>query len=278
MNIARGILVKSAVVFTLGGLNAAAQGSEKNLELTVEYSELFDKEMPSLGVSSPLSGDEKSLGIAIGDDLLEFIANYSEIETVGEFFRKVNNLRNVQAAIVVRQADGTAVQTLVSILPNEPRAGVIQLSDYIISAQVKLTGSVDVYQCIDTDTCVFDETREETLDMNRRGVTVNYGFRTTAACNDVQIDRGLNHPKVQRLVLSPGVARMLRLDRIIYSKVQPGPQLFTANLENFGLDGGRSFPGAKVEAIRRDKTIVLRMSHPNGNMYDAYKFDHFCGV
>src|SRR4051812_15190762 len=99
MDFFKKFLLTSSVLGALcaftSGFAAGAQGSEKSLELSVEWSALWGKDMPELSVSSPLAGNETSLRVEIRENLLDFIANYNKHEGNSGFFRKVNNLRDV---------------------------------------------------------------------------------------------------------------------------------------------------------------------------------------
>lgn len=282
MNFVKKFLVTSSMLSALSAFSSnfvgTAQAAGKTLTLSTGVSELFSKEMPQLSVDAPLVGNEISLGIEIEESLLSFVADYSVDEDAGGYFRRIRNLRDVHAEFIIKNADGTITSKTVRIAPDAPQKYVIQLSEFILEASVKMTGTVDVAKCFNANTCVPDGTKKVRVDMDPRkdDVFVEYNFKAFAGCLDIRLEKSTDFPQIQRLVIGPGVARMIRIKNVITAKAQSGLQLFTANLENFGLDGLESFPGIKMDVIPEGNSLMLRLKHRSGSMYNAYRFER-CG-
>lgn len=258
------------------GFAGIAHGSVKTLKLSVEWSNLFGKKLPKLSTSSPLLGDEAAFRLEIGKYLSDYIANYKEIEGGGGFFREKRNLRDVQAEFAIAQADGTLTKKVVILAENDQNEEFVQLSELILNVGVELKGTVDVYRCLSPDNCVFDSVQEEQLFEKRRtAIAVHYNFQTLLNCRDARVEQATDRPEIRRLVINRTIARMIRLQHLITSKVQGVSPVFSANLENFGSDGLQNMPGSKMEAIHENDSLRLRRKHPlvaGGNWFDVYTF------
>lgn len=218
--------------------------TEKALRLEVQS---VDAMTLKLSASAPLEGKEEAIRLELGDDLLDLV--------------KAEQLKNVVAEFRIFQANGTIIKHRMIIGPNNPKAAVVQLSEFIVSASANVSVGGNFPMLV-----------------RPRAIPAKYDFKTLAQCSGVRVEQATDHPEIRRLVLAEQIALTpgVDLEVSITAKVLPGDHFFAANLENFGsTHTGIHYPGARLELIREHNSLKLRKG-PAGRLYDVYIFDHGC--
>lgn len=226
-----------------GTKSEVARSAEKTLKIEVAPSFGTFK----LSVSAPLDGNEASLRLEVGDDILDYIAE--------------EQLSDVRVEFKILLADGGITRRSMIVAPNAPQVAVVKLldSDFIVSVNASL------------------RTNGDSQIVRPLSIRVSDPFQTVAQCIGIKIEQDTIHPEIRRLILTDWIAESLGLgqqtttisglDREMTRKVLSGDHFFATHLSDSN----------RLEVIRENSSLKLRKGDFLGNrMFDYYVFDDGC--
>ena len=217
--------------------SGTALAQEKTLTLSHSGDLTF-----KFSTNEPLAGNETSLHLEIGRDVLALVVS--------------EQLQNVTAYFDIFLANGTVLKRSLAVEPNSRLDQVVDLSELIVevSANIKIDGNYEL--------------------VRPRRVKANYEFQSIVECRNIRIDQAVDQPEIRRLQIEENLAYRLHLDADITAKVVNDVPVFSANLGAIGLPN--HYPGMQLDVRKENNSLVLKKTFSDGRGYDTFTFGQEC--